>query len=202
MNLSDVFTTPFKLVYSHIFTDPTLSLRVKLKTDNIHDKTTKEEIYILSKMYIDLLIQRYKNYIIQEQPITESSYKLCVELVEDDELKYKHIYSCFYNNREDRISWENKYDDNFDIEGEFLVSIEIIAYVFTDYHSNDENEDEDQIKRSITESECIICYENKPNMLFIECMHLCVCNVCNSKGRFNKCPLCRTKIKNQKIRII
>ena len=153
-------------------------------------------------MYIDLLIQRYKNFTIQEQPITESSYKLCVELVEDDELKYKHIYSCFYNNREDRKSWENKYDDNFDIEGEFLVSIEIIAYVFTDYDSNDEDEDEDQIKRSITESECIICYENKPNMLFLECMHLCVCNVCDSKGRFNKCPMCRTKIKNNKIRIV
>ena len=38
-------------------------------------------------------------------------------------------------------------------------------------------------------------------MLFTDCLHVCVCNVCDSKGRFNKCPMCRTKIKNQKIRI-
>ena len=43
MNLSDVFTTPFKLVYSHIFEDPALSLRVKLKTDDIYDKQQKKK---------------------------------------------------------------------------------------------------------------------------------------------------------------
>ena len=73
--------------------------------------------------------------------------------------------------------------------------------VIPDYDSNDEDEYNNTIKKTITESECIICFENKPNMLFLDCMHLCVCNGCDSKGKFYKCPMCRTKLKNQKIRI-
>ena len=100
MNLTDVFTTPFKLAYSRTYMEPIPSLKVGFKTNNMNDKTTKEEIYILSKMYFDQLIQRYKNFTIEGQPTTESSYKLTVGLLENNELKYKHIYSCFYNNIE------------------------------------------------------------------------------------------------------
>ena len=73
--------------------------------------------------------------------------------------------------------------------------------VIPDYDSNDEVEDDELARKTILEPECIICFENKSNILYLKCLHVCVCNVCDSKGRFNKCPLCRTKIKNQKIRI-
>ena len=199
MDLYEVFSSPFKLSYTRTYTEPILTLKASYKTKNIHGKTTKEEIFILSKMYFDQLILKYKNYVIEDQPTTESSYKLTVGLLENDELKHKHIYSCFYNNIEDRISWENKYDDNFDIEGNFFISIVVFTEVIPEYESNDEYDK--PILKTITESECIICYENKPNILFSECLHICVCNICDSKGRFNKCPMCRTKIKNQKIRI-
>ena len=201
MELYEVFASPFKLTHARTNIEPAPTHKAYFKTDNIFGETTKEEIYILSKMYFDLIIRQYKNYTIEDQQTTESSYKLSVGLLENNELKYKHIYSCFYNNIEDRISWENKYDENFDIEGNYFVSIEVTAMVITDYDSNDEDEDEEQLRKTITESECIICYENKPNMLYLECLHLCVCNVCDTKGRFRKCPLCRTKLKNQKIRI-
>ena len=198
MDLYEVFSMPCKLTKFKLFHDPILQIKVEFKTDEIFGETTKEEIFILSKMYLDQLILQYKSYIIENQQTTESSYRLSVGIIEDDELRFKHIYSCFYNNIRDRISWENKYDNNFNIEGNFFVCIDINAMVLEDYDSNDEDEDEDQIKRSITESECIICYENKPNILFLECFHLCVCNICDTKGRFRKCPMCRTKIKNQK----
>ena len=201
MDLYEVFSSPFKLTKFHLLHNPIPQLKAEFKTDDIFGETTKEEIYILSKMYFDQLILQYKNYTIENQPTTESSYGLTVGLIEDDELKHKHIYSCFYNNIEDRISWENKYDDNFNIEGNFFVCIDINAMVILDYESNDEDEDDKLILKTITESECVICYENKPNMLYLECMHLCICNICDSKGKFHKCPLCRTKIKNQKIRI-
>ena len=201
MDLYEVFSVPFKLTKFKLFHDPILQIKVEFKTDEIFGETTKEEIFILSKMYLDQLILQYKNYIIENQQTTESSYRLSVGIIEDDELRFKHIYSCFYNNIRDRISWENKYDNNFNIEGNFFVCIDINAMVLEDYDSNDEDEDEDQIKRSIKESECVICYENKPNILFSECLHLCVCDVCDSKGRFSRCPMCRTKIKTNKIRI-
>ena len=201
MDLYEVFSSPFKLIECNVFHQPIPKMKAEYKTSDIFSETTKEEIFILSKMYFDQLILKYKNYIIDDQQTTESSYVLSVGLIEEDELKFKHIYSCFYNNVENKISWENKYDDNFNIEGNFFVCIDVNAMVITDYDSNDEVEDDKPIKKTITESECIICFENKPNMLFLECLHVCVCNVCDRKGKFNKCPMCRTKIKTNKIRL-
>ena len=201
MDLYEVFSSPFTLREFNVFHEPIPQIKAEFKTNDIFGETTKEEIFILSKMYFDQLILQYKNYNIEGQQTTESSYRLSVGILEEDELSFKHIYSCFYNNIHDRISWENKYDDNFTIEGDFFICIDVNAMVIEDYDSNDEDDDDKPIRKTITESECIICYENKPNMLFLECMHVCVCNVCDSKGRFNKCPMCRTKIKNQKIRI-
>ena len=207
MELYEVLSMPFKLVKFNLFHDP-LQIRARFKTDDIIGETTKEEIFILSKMYLDQIILQYKNYIIEDQLTQESSYKLSVGIIEDDELNYKHIYSCFYNNVRDRISWENKYDDNFNIEGSFFVCIDVNAMVIPDYDSDDdyyddyyEVEDNKPVRKTILEPECIICYENKSNILYLECLHVCVCNVCDSKGKFKKCPLCRTKIKNQKIRL-
>ena len=204
MELYEVLSMPFKLVRFNLFHDP-LQIKAKFKTNDIFGETTKEEIFILSKMYFDQIILQYKNYIIEDQQTSESSYRLSVGIIEDDELKYKHIYSCFYNNVRDRISWENKYDDNFSIEGTFFVCIDVDAMVIPDYDSDDEVEDEvEDIKptrKTMLEPECIICYENKSNILYLDCLHVCVCDVCDSKGKFKKCPLCRTKIKNQKIKL-
>ena len=201
MDLYEVFSMPFKLIKFRLFHDPISQIKVEFKTNDIFSETTKEEIFILSKMYLDQLILEYKNYTIEDQPTTESSYRLSVGIIENDELNFKHIYSCFYNNIRDRISWENKYDDNFNIEGNFFVCIDVNAMVIPDYDSNDEVEDDEPARKTILEPECIICFENKSNILYLKCLHVCVCNVCDSKGRFNRCPLCRTKIKNQKIRI-
>ena len=201
MDLYEVFSSPFKLIECNVFHQPIPKMKAEFRTDDIFGETTKEEIYILSKMYFDQLILEYKNYIIDGQQTTESSYLLSVGIHCDDELKFKHIYSCFYNNIEDKISWENKYDDNFDIEGDFFVCIDVGAMVIPDYDSNDEDVYDNIVKKTITESECIICFENKPNMLYTDCLHLCVCNVCDRKGKFTKCPMCRTKLKNQRIRI-
>ena len=201
MDLYEVFSMPFKLTKFRLFHDPIPEIKAEFKTNDIFGETTKEEIFILSKMYFDQLILEYKNYIIEDQPTTESSYKLSVGIIENDELKFKHIYSCFYNNIRDRISWENKYDDNFNIEGNFFVCIDVNAMVIPDYDSNDEVEDYEPARKTILEPECVVCFENKSNILFLDCYHICVCNVCDSKGRFNRCPLCRTKIKNNKIRL-
>ena len=202
MELDEVLSMPFKLVRFNLFHDP-LQVKAKFKTKDIFGETTKEEIFILSKMYLDHIILQYKNYIIEDQPATESSYRLSVGIIENDELKYKHIYSCFYNNIRDRIYWENKYNDNFNIEGSFFVCIDANAIVMPDYDSNDDDyyEDDKPARKTILEPECIICYENKSNMLYLDCFHVCVCDVCDSKGKFKKCPLCRTKIKNQKIKL-
>ena len=48
--------------------------------------------------------------------------------------------------------------------------------------------------------ECVICLENKNNVLFCNCGHICVCKKCIEIKRLNKCPVCKTK--NTILRII
>ena len=123
-------------------------------------------------------------------------------MVKDYEFNEYNIYSIDYNNIKDKISNENKYYSNFEVEGNFNIYINVSVKWWEDYNSEeDDSEDEEPARKTITEPECIICFENKSNILYLECLHVCVCNSCDRKGKFTKCPICRTKLKNQKIRI-
>ena len=42
--------------------------------------------------------------------------------------------------------------------------------------------------------QCVICLDNKPNILYKPCLHYCVCSQCVDKGNFENCPYCREKI--------
>ena len=198
--LTDIFASPFNLYASKRFYRPIPTLRVIFKTDDIHDSSTKEEIFILSKMYFDNIVSQYKNYSIDGIQTTESTYRLYAGIVEDGDLEEIPIYSIAYDNIADKISWENKYDANSTIEGDFYIGLSVSTFVIDDYEDEDEDEPTPP-KKAITEKECIICLENKPNILYTECLHIVVCVSCDSKGEFSKCPMCRTKIKNQRIQI-
>ena len=203
MDLYEVFSSPFILYEANSFDNPGKMLKAKFKTKNIEGSTTAEEVFILSKKHFDDIVTQYKNYYFDNVQAKESSYRLYIGMVKDYEFNEYNIYSIDYNNIKDKISNENKYYSNFEVEGNFNIYIKVSVSWWEDYNSEeeDDSEDEEPPRKTITEPECIICFENKPNILFLECFHLCVCNVCDSKGKFSKCPICRTKIKNQKIRI-
>ena len=202
MDLYEVFSSPFILYEANSFNDSNKLLKAKFKTEDIEGSTTAEEVFILSKKHFDDIVIQYKNYYFGNVQAKESSYRLYIGMVKDHEFNEYNIYSINYNNIKDKISNENKYYSNFEVEGNFNIYIDVSVKWWEDYNSEEEDEDEDEepARKTITEPECIICFEDKPNMLFLNCMHLCVCNVCDSKGKFYKCPICRTKLKNQKIR--
>ena len=200
--LYEIFDSPFKLVNSQSrdYEEPIPSLKFEFKTDDICDTTTKEIIFNISKRHFDDIVLKYKNYVLNGVLTTESSYGLYVSIFKDDEWEFKHIYSMLLDHESDRISWENKYDSNIEIEGEFFIGINVTVYI------SPANEDlyEDynyKLKKSIKEDECVICLNNKANILYTECLHFVVCDGCDKKGKFSKCPLCRKKIKNQRIKI-
>ena len=206
MDLYDVFSSPFTLYEANSFNGPCKGLKAKFKTEDIEGSTTAEEVFILSKKHFDDIVTQYKNYYFDGNiQAKESSYRLFIGMVKDYEFNEYNIYSIDYNNIKDKISNENKYYSNFEVEGNFNIYINVSVKWWEDYNSEEEDEDEDEddepARKTITEPECIICFEKTPNILYLECLHVCVCNVCDSKGKFHKCPLCRTKIKNQKIRI-
>ena len=201
--LCEVFNSPFKLVNSQSrdYEEPIPSLKFKFKTDDIYDTTTKEIIFNISKRHFDDIVLQYKNYVLNGVFTTESTYALYVKIFKDDEWELKHIYSIILDHESDRISWENKYDSNMEIEGEFFIGIDVGVYVSP---ADEDRYDEDydyKLKKSIKEDECVICFNNKANILYTECLHFVVCDGCDKKGKFSKCPLCRKKIKNQRIKI-
>ena len=201
--LYEIFDSPFKLVNSQSrdYEEPIPSLKFEFKTDDIYDTTTKEIIFNISKRHFDDIILQYKNYVLNGVSTTESSYALYVSIFKDDEWELKHIYSMLLDHESDRISWENKYDSNMEIEREFFIGIDVVVYVSP---ADEDRYDEDydyKLKKSIKEDECIICFNNKANILYTECLHFVVCDGCDKKGKFSKCPLCRKKIKNQRIKI-
>ena len=204
MDLYEVFSSPFTLYEANGYDHPCKCLKAKFKTENIEGSTTAEEVFILSKKHLDDIVTQYKNYYFEGNvQAKESSYRLYIGMAKDHEFNEYNIYSINYDNIKDKICNENKYYSNFEVEGNFNIYINVSVKWWEDYNSEeeDDSEDEEPPKKTITEPECIICFENKPNMLYLECLHVCVCNVCDSKGKFSKCPMCRTKIKNQKIRL-
>ena len=96
MNLIEVFDSPFKLIQEDLDHNNDC-IRLVYCTREIEDQTTKEEIYIISKMYFDNLFAKYKSYHINDEPTTESSYRLYVDLLEGEEVVQKHIYSMSYD---------------------------------------------------------------------------------------------------------
>ena len=204
MDLYDVFSSPFTLYEANSFDNPGKLLKLILKTEDIEGSTTAEEVFILSKKHFDDIVTQYKNYYFDGNvQAKESSYRLFIGMVKDHEFNEYNIYSINYNNIKDKISNENKYYSNFEVKGNFNIYIKVSVKWWEDYNSEeeDDSEDEEPARKTITEPECIICFENKSNILYLECLHVCVCNSCDRKGKFNKCPLCRAKIKNQKIKI-
>ena len=202
--LHEIFDSPFKLVnsLSRDYNEPYIpSLKFEFETDDIYDATTKEIIFNISKRHFDDIVLQYKNYVLNGVSTTESTYTLYVSIFKDNEWEFKHIYFISLDHESDRISLENKYDNNMEIEGKFFIGIDVVVYVspeFEDYYDEDYDY---KLKKSIKEDECVICCDNKANILYTECLHFVVCDGCDKKGKFSKCPLCRKKIKNQRIKI-
>ena len=202
--LHEIFDLPFKLVGppSRDYDEPLIpNLKFEFKTNDIYDTTTKEIIFNISKRHFDDIVLQYKNYVLNGVSTTESSYALYVSIFEDNEWEVKHIYSMSLDHESDRISLENKYDSNVEIKGKFFIGIEVcvsVSPVYEVYYDEDHNY---KLKKSIKKDECVICFNNKANVLYTECLHFVVCDGCDKNGKFSKCPLCRKKIKNQRIKI-
>lgn len=73
--------------------------------------------------------------------------------------------------------------------------------IFKDQSSDEQSEDEIlELPLSNNENVCVVCQDKSPNIVFIPCKHLKVCNECDAKlmadalstgqRRYN-CPFCR-----------
>ena len=61
----------------------------------------------------------------------------------------------------------------------------------------DESEEEEEppkVSRSFKTDQCVVCLSKEPELLFIDCLHRCVCLECEKTSPFHRCPSCRTLI--------
>ena len=50
------------------------------------------------------------------------------------------------------------------------------------------------LEKTFKFDQCVICLDKKPDVLFIKCNHICVCNECEKTHPSTQCPYCRTEI--------
>ena len=62
--------------------------------------------------------------------------------------------------------------------------------------SQDESEDTTPvaISKPFHSDQCVVCLSKKPEILFVKCLHCCVCLKCEETNPFRRCPSCRTHI--------
>jgi hypothetical protein len=41
---------------------------------------------------------------------------------------------------------------------------------------------------------CVICMENRPDVVMLNCLHMCVCSGCMKMGNLETCPCCRKEV--------
>ena len=106
---------------------------------------------------------------------------------------------------EDHIIFEENFEDEFSIEtsestfyahprnllnNKFSIYVEVYAYIFPNITRTSYTPPE----KTYREDNCVICLESTPNILFLECKHIAICDACNSMKRQSTCGLCRSEI--------
>ena len=100
-----------------------------------------------------------------------------------------------YHFREDIESFYNFLADNPNLEN-FLIEIEMetIFYLHLNNEDGTYGEKTVTVENIFKDDVCSVCMENKPNILFLPCIHLIVCEECENKGKFKDCVKCRKNI--------
>ena len=195
------------------------------RTEEIVNSTTTDEILKNTKNYLEQTIEKYNNYQDRDKELIETYYRLYIgRKVEKNgilQIEEEDLYIAHYLiDGEEKMLSQEKYFFNMHslpIESNFFIYListvyfieeeetetprDIIGELLREIEESEEKIEEYNTKQSIHSSECVICLNNKPNILYFECGHIAVCNSCDSIGKFGKCPLCRREIKNQRIQI-
>ena len=209
MEIEEVFKSPFKLVFScpPYFSPIKLpGLRFFYRTEEIESSTTTEKIFNLSQMYLKQTIEKYNRYQIEGGRTVKTTYRLYIawEVEKDglEKLEEKDLYETTYNIEEEektQIEEKKYYLLPETIERKFFIFMVPTVYILRE--GQPDPDEEYHIYKSIKSLECVICLQNRPNVLYIKCRHIVACDSCDLSGKLLECPICRTKIKDQRIKI-
>ena len=160
-------------------------------------------------MYLKLKIEEFNHYQTEPEEIRPiiTTYRLYIawEVIKDGliqlEIEEKDLYHITY-----KIEEEEKYiieEKKYYLPPE-TIKRNFFIYIVPTIYFQDKQPDPDEeyhIKKSIKSTECVICLQNRPNVLYIKCRHIVACHSCDLSGKLLECPICRTKIKDQRMKI-
>ena len=153
-----------------------------------------KDIFYSAKPYFDEYVKEYKEYKIQKQPITNSTFRLIINYENTSsalDIK-KRLYEIDINNsKNNEVTYEFKNNSLLESEDKvvsFYLMIEVELYNQNKFFQYDGEKD------PIIEDVCVLCNKNKPNVLITKCFHLVVCRDCNRLNNLNNCPRCNKPI--------
>ena len=183
-----------------VYKTNTIKHPIELGISNFKDLMDKVNpfIYYLASKYQNVIEWNYEYGIFFD--VILAFHKKEYELILKD-----YRLSKYPNDLSINITDQNLYDfSKEDIEKlintPFHIIIDVYAeYINRFYEEEVEEEDEEEVepielKQTIIYDECVICYENKPNVLYPDCFHISTCKRCEELHLINKCPLCREKV--------
>ena len=163
-------------------------------TNEVYDKTVPIIYYILSTM------RRYTEELRVLYHINQWNATIKIRLIREedgaeyiiDSIEYEDVEGGF-NQSEGEITWRGNHPESL-IYNKF--SIDVQAFVSYNIFIPIEKEEYTPPSKSYREDCCVVCLEAKPNILYLYCMHIAVCDSCDrlKETRRYKCDVCRSRV--------
>ena len=163
-------------------------------TNEVYDKTVPFIYYILSTMrgYTEELRVLYH--------INQWFATIKISLIREEDGAEYIIDSIEYEDREGgfnqsegEITWHGNHPGSL-IYNKF--SIDVQAFVSYNIFIPIEKREYTPPRKTYREDCCVICLESKPNILYLYCMHIAVCDSCDrlKETERYKCEVCRSVV--------
>lgn len=83
-----------------------------------------------------------------------------------------------------------------DKEDKYISIRYMYLYLYLLYVENIKNKRKEETSETQEKILCAICKNEIPNIVYIDCKHLCICKNCFDKSENHKCPICGCKVTN------
>ena len=172
------------------------SVGIRSAWDLYIDKLKPLFLHIISTMY-------------HEAEMEISSVDITVRVIDDEECNdYDIVKYEFTSAPNDAItnynrSWVYPFPEGL-LNNKFYIDIESYVFMVDDnvramdaYYEEQEAEENELLtppEKTYREDNCVICLESTPNILFLDCKHIAICDACDSMKRHSTCDVCRAEI--------
>ena len=184
---------PFISAYSHVdflnFTTYIYFKEDKILINDLYKNLKPIITYALSYTRLRKFANYPNLFLTENPPIIKYDYENIDSVIYVKDLKI--ILKTFYD------FFDTDYDLYYDVLAELENNNELIVH---HYEPTPEKPKIINLFKIFKSDECIICMDNKPNILFCNCGHLCECDKCYKIKTPFTCPICKTD--NEIIRMI